>query len=492
MASSKAFLYLMQVVTIGTFIVAFVSLFSVFSPGTWQIGSLFRTLGAFKNFFSYFAYMVMAMVGMGGMGVFRMTSVVYIQAYDKILEPVLFQYLNVIFHMTDDQGALIRYTSYDDVMGSIFGHLQGQFFTIVSEIYFMLFLICIIIAVLYMLIFVVRGDIKFSLYSSLSLVVPVILAVFPSLIKNILYMVSVPPEAYVPFFDQYFPATDLLNPEIRESTLSFENFFTNPGVWLAFFIYLYLEASFQTSYVARVISPSIERTRRLENQLAVLGEQSRVLEEEREELQRQKVSLASSSSGERLTIKSFFSGAGIDAIRELVERRERQREREQLEEVSSDTRRLDTYVRRLMEVDKEARRSLTAAGSSPSTKGMVLSTFTNMGIRLGALFLLVFVASNPGLVFSVFRMPAIVINSVEFTSLETIITVLVPVALLFPVVAFGIRTYKRYQLTVYNLRRQEESALLKRLSEIRAIEEEETFEAEQQKDIAPGATVSPK
>nr|MDO8119497.1 hypothetical protein [Candidatus Sigynarchaeota archaeon] len=414
----------------------------------------------------------------------------------KLLQPVLFQYLNVIFHMTDDNGNLIRYTSYNDLMGSIFTNMGGQFFTIVSQIYSMLFLLCIIVSVLYMLIFIVRCDIKYSLYSALSLIAPIILAVFPSLIKNILYMVSVPPEAYVPFFDEYFPTISFLKPEINDTIIPFSQFFTHPSLWLAFFMYFYLETTFQTSYVARVTTPSIERTRRLETQLLVLGEQSHVLEEEREELQRQKAlqsARAESESNERITLKSFFSGAGIEVIRELVERRERQREREQLEEVSSDTRRLDTYVRRLMEVDKAARKSLTAAGSTPNTQGMVLSTFVNMCTRLGILFLFVFVVCNPGLVFSVFRMPNIVINSVEFVSLETIVTVLVPIALLFPVVAFGIRTYKRYQLTVYNMRRQEESALLKRLSELRSIEEEEeAYELGEQKGVAPGAVLPSK
>nr|MDO8115995.1 hypothetical protein [Candidatus Sigynarchaeota archaeon] len=62
MANSKMFLYFMQIITVIAFIIAFISLFSVFSPGTWQIASLFKTLGAFKNFLSYFSYLVMAMV----------------------------------------------------------------------------------------------------------------------------------------------------------------------------------------------------------------------------------------------------------------------------------------------------------------------------------------------------------------------------------------------------------------------------------------------
>jgi hypothetical protein len=98
-----------------------------------------------------------------------------------------------------------------------------------------------------------------------------------------------------------------------------------------------------------------------------------------------------------------------------------------------------------------------------------------MGIRLGALLGLVIVVANPIWLYSVFNIPPVIAQSYSITTPEAVLTALVPIALLFPVVAFIIRTYKRVQLTKFKSQREEQSALLKHISELREMEEAETI-----------------
>lgn len=491
--------------TFGVFLFALVSLVSLFDPtSTWQVTSLFRILGALKNVLSYFAYLAMGSGGVVSAGAFSLGSSVYQDAFRTAIEPLLFQYLNTIFHMTNDAGQLVTYASFDEMVGgsmtspSIFSLLGGQALTIASNGYFLLLLLCVLLSFVFALMFVARCDIRHSIYSAVAMVAPIIVALFPGLIIYILEMVNVPgflgeaqwldflaiirgnPLADPPVRG-YFPEIIFLDSGILSGEMSPATFFTHPGFRYALLVYLFLETSFQASYVARVTQPSIERTRRLESQVSVLGERSVAFELEQQQRVREgKVESTLMVKGEgekqRLTLRTFFTGGGLDAIKELLERRERERERERLEEVSSDTRRLDTYIKRLFEIDKNARAALTAVGSAPGQAGMVASTFLNMGVRLAIMIGLTFVIVNPILLFQVFRIPDIVGSSVGFNSPEAVVTTLVPLILLFPLVSFIIRTRKQYMLTLEKNRREEESTLLKRISELREIESEETVD----------------
>ena len=107
-----------------------------------------------------------------------------------------------------------------------------------------------------------------------------------------------------------------------------------------------------------------------------------------------------------------------------------------------------------------------------------------MGFRLLALLAIVFLVTNPHLLYAVFNVPPIVVESYEFYAPEAVVTALVPIAMLFPVVSFGIRTYKQYKLTQFKAQREEQSAMLKRLSELREVEEQETIISDDEKKAA--------
>nr|MDO8114061.1 hypothetical protein [Candidatus Sigynarchaeota archaeon] len=479
---ARTFLRIMQVATVIMLFSALVFVASAFETNTWKLDSLSKILNALKNLLSCVFYGVMALSSLFVGSVFMANS--YIYHLNDVSEVLLFQFLNMTFRLTDTTGSVVTFRSWNDMGSGIGDLIAGHAVEIATNGYFLLFLVLIILAFIYILLFIARSDIKYSIYSTLSTSGLFIVASFPALIQRILEFFGVPLTSYQWIFDEYFPGTTITNPAMSAQS------FTAGAFWAAFFIYACIEMSFQTAYTAKVTQPSIERQRRLEGQISLLGEKSLQFELEKQRSMREQKQLSvEGKKGEeeekkRITLKSFFTGAGIDAIRDLIERRERTRERERLEEVSSDTRRLNTYITRLFEINVEARESLTAIGSAPSQKRMVTSTFLNMGLRLGALIGLVVVVTNPILLYQVFNVPPIISESFDITAPEAVITALVPIALLFPLVSFIIRTYKQYKLTQVRMQKEQQSAMLKRLSDLREIEEEETVIDKKETDAA--------
>ncbi|HME53351.1 MAG TPA: hypothetical protein VKM55_14100 [Candidatus Lokiarchaeia archaeon] len=487
----RIFLYAMHAITTTFFIIAIVFVVSSFGPSTWQGTSLSTILDSLKNVFSALLYL-----GMGaGSYIDRIfTSNAYVVPLSPIMETLYFQFLNVSFRLTDINGNPVPfYSFYHMIHGSspfgntpsIFTLLADQSLRFATNFYFLLMILLVIAACVYLLLFVARSDIKYSLYTTISLIFLFITALFPSLIRYMLYMFNVPTSFYSSFFNTYLPSMPITNQDTTAKML------TGGAFWSAFFMYSCAELSFQTAYVAKVTQPSIERERRLRSQVSILGEKSLEFEiEKQKEIKEQRVAIESGTKKEeeekkRVTLKSFFTGGGFGAIREMISTRERERERERLEEVSSDTRRLNSYISRLFEIDKSARESLTAIGSRPSEANMVSSTFLNMGLRLSALLGLTILVANPLWLYMVFNVPPVIAQSYSITTPEAVITSLVPIALLFPVVAFIIRTYKRIKLTRFKAQREEESAMLKKISELQEMEEEETIAPEQDQKIPP-------
>ncbi|NMC03669.1 MAG: hypothetical protein GYA24_00585 [Candidatus Lokiarchaeota archaeon] len=488
----------LQFATLGAFLLAMAFVVGAFGSSTWKWDALGSLLDSLKNVFCYFFYTLMAASGYGtGLG---LSSNVFILGHNQLSQALLFPYLNVMFHMTDVAGNVVIYTSFDDLWDAagtppIYSLLADQGIAIGSNLYFLLFMLLFLLAIIYITLFFGRSDIKYTIQTVTCLAGMLVLASFPSLVKKILDMFGLPPAFYTPFFDAYFPDVNIQAPDLVASTSTWG------AVWAAFFIYACLELSFQAAYVTKVSQPSAQRARMLKEQMMVLGETSLQFEVEKQQQELARKAGGSGGGGvagvvggaspaaameerKRITLRSFFTGAGLGAIQEMIERRERERERTRLEEVSSDTRRLHGYINRLFEVDKRARETLTAVGSAPSQKNLASSTLLNMGVRLLALLGLVLLVINPQVLYAVFNVPPIIAESFEFYSPEAVVTAIVPIAMLFPVVSFSIRLYKQYKLTKYQARREEESAILKRLSELREVEEQETVISDEEKKVS--------
>jgi hypothetical protein len=484
---ANIFQRILQFATLGVFILAIAFVTNAFGLSTWKFDALGQILNGLKNVLSYSFYMLMAVGGYGpGYGISHANPTIL---YNFIkTEGIMIPFLNMMFHMTDASGNVVYYNTFNDIFGGsgtpIFQLYADQGIAMASNLYFLLFMLLFILSILFILLYLGRSDIKYSIYAVTCLALMLVIAGFPSLIKKILDLFGLQPSWYTPFFDEFFPNIIIRDLNFVAGTA------TTGSLWAAFFIYACLELSFQSAYVSKVSQPSVQRSRMLQEQMAVLGETSLQFEVEKKERETERAALPAGSRSEqaeerkRVTLRSFFTGAGLGAIREMVERRERERERTHLEEVSSDTRRLHGYITRLFEVDKRARDTLTAIGSAPSQKNLASTTLMNMGFRLLALLALVFLVTNPYLLYAVFNVPPIIVESYEFYSPEAVVTAIVPVAMIFPVISFAIRTYKQYRLTQFKAQREEESAMLKRLSELREIEESETVITDEEKKAA--------
>jgi hypothetical protein len=493
---ARVFLWVMLAITAVLFFAAFSLVVGAFNAASaWHVSSLPLILGAIKNVFSYFLYFGLAIA----------SSYIYLlgppSVYQNLMQntaqPLIFQFLDITFHMTSVTGNVVSYSSLNDMLSGpqpIFSLLAGQGLEILKEGYFLVLLLCLFLAVVYFLIFLGKGDIKYSVYSVVSMISPIIIVYIPGMIVQILQILAIPDRmgavkwaSFLVIFHQYLPAVTFTNDSTTANHVPVNlTFFLQDVFWYALLVYLYLEASFQAAYVARVTQPSIERTRRLQGQIAILEASTSTSEAEREQalVPGEAAPDASGAEKRRLNLKNFFTGGGIDMIRQLLERREREREQERLQEVSSDTQRLNSYISRLFEVDTTARQTLTATGSAPSSKNMVSSTLLNVALRIVFISLLVYLIANPPLLAAVFNFGPAITQSVAFEQPEAIITMLIPIALLFPVIAFAIRTYKRYRLTILKNKREADSEMLRRISELRAIEEAETVATEAEKPVS--------
>ncbi|MHA1683123.1 MAG: hypothetical protein ACTSUE_19445 [Promethearchaeota archaeon] len=484
---ARIFLRIMQIITVALYFTVFSVIIGVFAGDTWQIESFGRILHSLKNVFLGGFYL-----GIGNGATFGGPFIDYGSAaqFEVFGDQIVYQFLNLSFYLTDPSGVPVVFNNQSELMTMV-DPFSGSFMelhlqVIVRNLYLLLFIVLVFASILYMLIFIFKSDIKYSLYSMVTLIATILAALIPGLIIRLLEVIGVPNWVGEPGWTDFMTQFRIYIPEIQftdpilliGSIPSDVTFFQVPAVLVAFLLYLFLEFSFQTSYVARVTRPSILRTKRLESQISLLGEKSAMGDETKEEGEEGEVEKSKS----KLTLRNFFTGAGVNAIKELIERRERAMEKEHLEEVTSDTRRLNQYLKRLFEVEPEAKKTLTATGSAPSGTNMVSASFMNMGFRLLVLFGLTFFIVNPIFLFQVFRVPGVIEHSVGFNSPEGIVTSLAPIVLLFPLVSFIIRSYKRYKLTQLLSRRQEESELLKKISDLRDIEEEETqFEEDSQK-----------
>ena len=487
----RVFLYVMQSITVAIFTIAIIFVISSFGPSTWHGESLGNILDSVKNIFSYCLF-----VGVGASSkidtIFSFTTSFQLTTFaplSPIMEALYFQFLSMSFHLP------VYFYSFDEMIAGIGPVLVQQGNTLATNLYFLIMILLVILACVYLLLFLARSDIKYSLYTVMSIIGLFITALFPGLLRYMLGMINYIIKQYgtnyqidTTFLNTYFPAMPILNSNTTAT------FLTGGAFWSAFFIYTCAEFSFQTAYVAKVTQPSIDRERRLKSQISILGEKSLEFEiEKQKEIKEQRIVIESGTKTKeeekkRVTLKSFFAGGGFGAIREMINRREQERERERLEEISSDTRRLNAYIKRLFEVDKSARESLTAMGSRPNDANMVSSTFLNMGIRLGALLGLTVLVTNPIWLYSAFNIPPVIADSYGITTPEAVLTAIVPIALLFPLLAFIIRTYKRVMLTKFKAQREEQSALLKRISEMQETEEEETPAPDKDQAVSPAET----
>jgi hypothetical protein len=239
----------------------------------------------------------------------------------------------------------------------------------------------------------------------------------------------------------------------------FGAFIFSPIFQIALSSFLYLEFTFQLNYIYQVTSPSEQRAERLYEQIQTLkrasqeavinlekieaGEPIEVIEEELDEegnvIEKTKVE----------SVRKFLSktATGFSFIREMIERRKLEEQTKRTIEALKDTRRLSNYLNRLFEQDPEAEQTLTAKSSAPLAGRLIRSTVIDMVFRIAGITFLVFIISKtPWIIEHIFMAPDSIVSSVEMFTPEVMLTLFIPLVLLFPFISIIIRVTKMQQL----------------------------------------------
>ncbi len=325
--------------------------------------------------------------------------------------------------------------------------LIGDEFTVfLGDLYLVAFQLLFILSIIFLIRSFIKTNPKHDLIAVgclvLMLIIPLILIGF----KNMLDL----------FHIQIQYLEDLPNPlDASLNQIPIDDIFqflSSPTISLAIISYLYLELAFQINYTDTVTKPSLQRSDRLEAQLKILRSESYYInanvDKIKEEAKKRREEL---KIEEKATISKFFSktGASFSYVKEMIERKKLEEEEKKLVTAASKTRRLGRYIDRLFREDPEAQDTLTAKTSAPKQQSLAISTLTNFIFRVGLLVIISFIIIHPKWFLEVvFDMPPAIVESVVMFSPEVIIVLLLPIMLIFPVIAKIISYVKHRNLLI--------------------------------------------
>ncbi len=254
--------------------------------------------------------------------------------------------------------------------------------------------------------------------------------------------------------------TNLINPIVENSLIGNPiAFFISPILWIALLNILFLETSFQMSYMYEVLLPTSEREKRLKLQMSELERLARI---KQEELEREKKELQEETEVQSVSIRRFFSSAEFDYMREMIDKRkeiEKKQEKKkkikkkidgkeeieindeeilQLEKVNQ----LFAYIESRYAQDKMAKESLTAKAAAPEMGKLLLTALKGTLIRFTMLILLALLIMNTTHVLVVIGQPDIQF-SIELLTREIIMILLIPICFLFPSIGSIIKLIKK-------------------------------------------------
>jgi hypothetical protein len=234
-------------------------------------------------------------------------------------------------------------------------------------------------------------------------------------------------------------------------------FFFSEAQILALISFTYLEVSYQMIYSHSVGKPVEEREDTLKKQLLALRQATR------------KQDAIERSERVGLTAMSRTSGAtAFSFLREAIERKVigGSNPLENLDAVA-DVRRLQIFVDELLSSDPDARNELTARAAAPSSSYVVISTITGTAFRFLGIIVIAFVFLNPAFFVSVLNLPPGIANSVEISQPEIVMFFLLPILLVFPLVAMVIGWLTNREVTEkVELAQEEKEAAAKRKKEL--------------------------
>ena len=321
-----------------------------------------------------------------------------------------------------------------------------EFFAFLGDLYLIAFILLFIIAILFVIRSFIKTNPKHDLIAVGSLVLMLILPLILVGLKDMLELLYI----HIGYLENL---ANPLDPSL--SQIPIDNLFlflSSPTISLAIIAYIYLEIAFQINYTDTVTKPSLQRSVRLEAQLNILRSESHYVtanvEKIKEEAKKRREEL---NIEQKASISKFFSTSGesFSYVKEMIERKKLEEEEKKLVTAASKTRRLGRYVDRLFREDPEARDTLTARSSAPKQQSLALSTLINFLFRVTLLVIISFIIIHPKWFLEViFDMPPAIVESVVMFSPEVIIILLLPLMLVFPVIAKVISYIKHRNLII--------------------------------------------
>ncbi len=347
-----------------------------------------------------------------------------------------------------------------------------------SNGYLIAFQVCFIIALYYAIRAMIKNNPKYNLRSigglMLMIIIPLIIFGFQDVLK--LFGIMIPYLEALP---------NPVDPSIKDLPLNnIFLFFASSIAALAILSYIYLEMAFQINYTDLVTKPSLERSDRLEAQLNIIKKESlsvvtnvdKIKEEAKK--RKQEIELKKESVGKFLS----KTGTSFSYVKEMIEQKKLEAEEKKLITAASKTRRLGSFLERLFREDPEAEDTLTAKSAAPRATNLATSTIINFSIRLVILIIVSYIIIHPNwFLISVFKLPPAITESVELYSPESIIILLLPIMLIFPVISYGISYIKHRNLMIRLKQEGQIKTILTTVGDYVKVEEDKSEEDEKEK-----------
>ncbi|MHA1910640.1 MAG: hypothetical protein ACTSYA_02990 [Candidatus Kariarchaeaceae archaeon] len=213
-----------------------------------------------------------------------------------------------------------------------------------------------------------------------------------------------------------------------------------------FIPYLFLEFALQTSYINNLISPTLQRQKRVEMSLDKLREfklsalRADTGEEEKpEEETRESTALTAGGTGSQLA-KKFGAQALVflldSASDSLFARPGGEKDRM--------TGRLQRYHENLVHIDPKVNDKLAGTTTTINPVSTLIFVLLSMGMRLVLMISMAWLLLNPALFMFVFRFPDSVVYSIELAEPEGVLIVLLPFIFILIILAQLIGVIKNY------------------------------------------------
>ena len=456
----RTFLLIVKLISIAMLVWLISYLGTVYNSSLFNFANIAVLLGDLRDLLSYYFYIGFGYLFIGVAELFRslFASMIYLGGirvhtnFYRQMTLLMFYYIfGRYFYFPElEAGEIPTITKISELSSTLS-------FQIGPDIYLTILQFITIIMLIYAIRAIAFSDPKFAInvvvLVNLIIIIPLFIMGIQQLFAKFLIQIDI---------INQLVALNLLDPELLAPVSEdFIEFMGSKIFMFAMINFFFLEFSFQVSYIDQVTKPSVEREVRLKNQIIYLKNEAqkaianlKKMEEKRDQA-RLELLKAQEEEGpmfqsEHMKLVEFMSGKGskrFSYIAEMIEKKKIEREEKALETAMKGTRQLVYFLDKLFVQNPESYHTLTAKTSAPSPVKLITSTVINMAFRFGMVLLLTFFSSHPKwFVESIFQAPESISMSVEMLTPESILSVLLPLILLFPVVSQIIRASKHQKL----------------------------------------------